>query len=176
MKQISTTAFQTEWGEIEKKDGVVAGAKRFTFHRCHLASSIIFRNSVVRRRRCSGGSSQARCRLDTRIKSKEEYDRGSTGARDSRTPDFPAEFRCHNKTTVLPAGCTAILSLLFLSSRTTHSLLVRLSPDRLSPVLVGPIFLGAERKNQCDVTCALTPGRPKYRPTFPTWGLLALRG
>lgn len=79
-------------------------------------------------------------------------------ARGSRTPDLLAEFRGHNKTTVSPAGCSAILC--------TRSLLS--SGSKFVPLSRGP------SKNQCDLTCALPLPRSRV-PTetyFPgSWNL-----
>lgn len=68
---------------------------------------------------------------------------------------FPPEFRGHNKTTVLPAGRTAILSpplslslFLFALLASSCSLLVCLSPvpaGRLSPVPVAPLLASFSR-------------------------------
>lgn len=91
-------------------------------------------------------------------------------ARGSPTPDFfPPEFRGHNKTTVLPAGLTAILSpplSLSLSLCPLHApssfvhhqfQLVVFLPSPCHPPLP-LVFFSPTSKNQCDVTCALTPG------------------
>ena len=87
-------------------------------------------------------------------------------ARGSRTSNFLAEFRGHNKTTVSPAGRTAILSLLSLSLSLSLLSLPRLVLSSFVhqqfqlvvflPSSWSPSFSPVKRKNQCDVTCALT--------------------
>lgn len=108
---------------------------RFTFHRCHLPASIILVDAVVGRRRCSGRSSSPRRGRGGASKDREnQRSRDVCPTRmhvDHQRPTFSPKFRGHNKTTVFPAGRTAILHRPPPLSLSLSSLSFTLSP-RLS--------------------------------------------
>lgn len=149
---------------------------RFTFHRCHLPASIILVDAVVGRRRCPGRSSSPRRGRGGASKDREnQRSRDVCPTRmhvDHQRPTFSPKFRGHNKTTVFPAGRTAILYRpppppLSLSLRSpSRSLLVCPSLAPSWPSFSRLSRATRIRKNQCDVTCALpTPPDLSCVPT-----------
>lgn len=75
-------AIRKKWTRcLNLKDSVCGDwcQRVFTFHRCHLPVSIIFKNALVRRRRCPGRFSPSRSRGAPRIEGKNDRGRCTAG-------------------------------------------------------------------------------------------------
>lgn len=172
---------------------------RFTFHRCHLPGSIILVNAVVGRRRCPGRDPPPRrdrgvppARIE-RTNDDREISVGGMHVDHHTMPDFfPPNFEVITKRPCCRPVVRPYCRLLFLflsfsllssplhapSSFVYHrSQLVVFLPSPWHP---SSRLSRATRtsKNQCDVTCALTPGSsgvPTELSLFHPFSLLFTR-